>query len=301
MVLALERTSWRGLRVDHPADWEIALASGYGEPGRCAFADRSYHRLDIRWRKVKRPPNLELTLEKHRLDAKGETRELKPLPSAPAGWHGYVRKAPPGTIVHAIKLLRDQRMLVEATVVWPKRRDIGMESAILASVDVDASGDRRLWRAMGISLELSSKFDLRKSESKVGRVKWEFATDEKSGPQLSVERLAMPDYWLKGAPLRDWLDDDLAAQKEIIDRRLVTVGNHRGCSVTSLSKIGAVASLRGLHRLRLDLAWQCPVESRIYRISASQVSAERQMDMPGEPKVECCRHVGEVKRRRAAQ
>jgi len=279
----------------------MAVASGYGEPGRCAFADRRFHRLDLRWREVKKVPNLKLMLEKHRLDAEGEARQLSPLSGAPREWHGLVRQAPPGTVIHAARVFPDQHLLVEATVVWPERRDAALESAILASVGLDCSPDRRLWQAMGISLELSPQFDLRSSDSTIGRVKWEFAADRKSDPQLTVERLAMPEHWLKGAALLDWLVDQLPPRQEVIEQGLVTMGNHRAHRLISRGKTSALASLRGLQRLRLDLAWQCPIEDRIYHLTACQVSRERHLDLPGEAHVTCCRPVPEVTGRRAAQ
>ena len=83
MTIRLERTSWRGIRVDHPAHWELAWASGPDEPGRLTFADRYYHRLEVRWRPLRFVPNLDMLLDKYRRKEKDDATEILELTSPP--------------------------------------------------------------------------------------------------------------------------------------------------------------------------------------------------------------------------
>ena len=275
------------MRIDHPAEWELAIACGIDEPGRCVFADRHYHRLDVHWRALKYVPKLDLIVGKFR-PRKGEDTKPEDMAGCPP-WQGLARKSSEGVIVHAARFFRDARWLAEATIIWPRRRDRRLEKQILDSVQPqDPKAEVRLWQAMGLSVTAGRSFDLHRSDSKVGRVCWEFRTAEKRGPLLSVERFAMPDVWLK-LPLRDWLSEDLPPGHRIVRQDMAIYNNHRGEKLITAAKIGTVSTLRGLRRVRLDLAWQCPVENRLYRISLSKVTRDEEIPLPEHLDVRCCR------------
>jgi hypothetical protein len=286
MATALDRTCWRGLKVDHPPHWEIARASDRDQPGRCTFSDRHYHRLDLQWRKVDYVPNLELMLEKYRLGDKGEQRNLSPLPTV-GPWRGLLRKTDEGHVTHAMRAFAPQRLQVEATMVWPDRRDEQLEAAILASVAVD-DGQERLWQAMGISLSLSGQFDLRENTSKVGKVAWEFATSDKRGPVLTVERVAMPEFWLKGT-LREWLVHELPLRAEVVRQDAIPFNAHRADQIVSRSSISAFRTLQGIRQARLELTWLCPVENRVYHVIVTQPRRDEELSIPPSLTIRCCR------------
>ena len=69
--MEFDLTCWRGMGIKHPPSWELSTASALGEPGRCAFSDRLYQRLDVRWKSLKYVPNLDLMLKKHRRKESG--------------------------------------------------------------------------------------------------------------------------------------------------------------------------------------------------------------------------------------
>ena len=290
MPWALERTSWRGVRVDHPRDWEIALAAGPDEPPRCTFTDRHYHRLDVRWQETDHPPNLELLLEKHRHSPKGELRDVSRLGGLPAGWSGVLRKGEGGCVTHAAKVFRDRRVLVEATLFWPGQRDTALEAAVLESVAVDAAGPVRLWQAMGMSLELGEQFRLRSSDSRVGRVQWQFATIGRDAATLTVERLAMPDCWLKG-PLEDWLSEQVPPRHVAVTKTATTFNEHSAHHQVSRGKGSLGATLRHLRPMRLDVAWLCEAENRLYHLALARLSRGQELELPASLAVRCCQPV----------
>jgi hypothetical protein len=150
----------------------------------------------------------------------------------------------------------------------------------------DADAKARHWRAMGIDLDLSRQFDLVRSSAMVGRVRWEFACP-KRGPALTVERIAMVDYWLK-VPLRDWLAKELPPGGRTIRQEACRYNGHEGERLLTCSKGGIVASLRGRGSVRLDLAWRCPVEERLYHLICTELTSRDEAALPGSLVVRCC-------------
>ena len=290
VMAELERTSWRGMQVDHPAEWELAIACGVDEPPRCVFADRCYHRLDIRWRALAFEPHMDLVLQKHRRRTEKQSdTPVKDLTGAPPQWQGVVRNISEGTIVNAVRFVPDARWLVDVVLAWPKTRDVNLENRILASISVEDPGAKaRLWQAMGISLSLGRQFDLVRCQARVGQVKWHFATDQKRSPKLLVERIALPEYWLKGA-LRDWLLQQVPSKHKVSRQDAVKTSGHSGEKILSRGKLGALASIRGLAEIILGVAWLCPVEQRVYHVRVSDITRQPEISLPGDLNVRCCR------------
>jgi hypothetical protein len=277
------------LQVDHPAGWELAIACGVDEPRRCVFADRYYHRLDVSWRPLKFEPNLDLVLQKYRRREKKQTDTVVKELTGLSEWRGVVQKLSHGTVVNAVCFLSNAHWLVDVTITWPKSRDVDLEKAILKSIKAEDPGTSpRFWQAMGISLSLGSEFDLVLSQAKVGQVKWDFATEARRGPKLAVERIALPEYWLKGT-LREWLAGQLRPGSKLLRQDQATVNNHRGEQMLSRRKLGPVTAARGFAELRLDVAWLCPVESRMYHVSNTDVARAADTSLPRDLSIRCCR------------
>jgi len=112
---------------------------------------------------------------------------------------------------------------------------------------------------------------------------------------LTVERLAMPEYWLD-KPLRDWLLDQLKPGESVVRQGVVDHNGHRCERLLSARKIGWVSSCRGIRRLRCDLAWTCPQENRVYRVSHSAPSDGEGLELPGTFSLRCCRPAPAVQR-----
>jgi hypothetical protein len=286
------------MQVDHPAEWELAIASGIDEQPRCVFADRYYHRLEITWRKLNFKPNLELVLQRHRRrSGKNDNTTITDLKNAPPPWRGVIRKTPKGKIVNAVRFLENARWLTDVAVAWPESRDAALENAILTSVKAEDPDTKvRLWDAMGISMSLGRQFDLVRSRAKVGRVAWDFATEQKKGPRLTVERIALPDHWLKG-PLRDWLIGQMPAGHKMLRQNMAIVNNHRGEELLSRGKITPLASMRGLREIRMSVAWLCPVEARVYQGSITAASRQSEICLPGDLNIRCCGTVPSAKQK----
>ena len=289
----MERTSWRGIVIDHPAAWELSVASGPDEPGRVSFADRRFTRLDVTWQPLTYVPNLDLMIEKYRQRKTGRKEQVtfKPLQGLGAEWRGVVRLAGDGTFVHAGRFFAPRRWLVEATIVWPKRRHEALEREIFASIQAEPPDQPvRHWRAMGMDVLVGRDMDLLVSDARVGRVTWTFgARKKKRSPQLLVERMALVEHWLsdKGG-LEEWLDKSLPERSKVVEKSSITFNSHPARRLLSEKRIGTLPSLRGLRQRRLDIAWVCPVDGRLYHLACMQARRDRDVRLPEGFEMKCC-------------
>lgn len=301
MAAAMERTFWRGIEVDHPLQWEVAVASGPDDPGRLTFADRRFHRFDLRWRSLKYVPNMDLMLTKYKRRNKGDDARVSDLKTAPAPWKGVVRRTGDAAIVHAGRFFRDSRLLVEAAIVWPARRDRALEAGLLESVRLaDPDAETRVFQAMGLSVTCPASFDLVVSSSKVGQIQWDFALKARRKRRsvgegaatphtmLRVERIALAKYWLKDTALRDWLGEQ-AGDGRRLRSRVVPQNRHTAEEIVSVGRAPLVRRLGGEQRLQIDLAWRCEIERRIYHVQFTELRRDEEIALPKLWNVHCCR------------
>jgi hypothetical protein len=284
----LEHTCWRGLEMDHPSDWEMALASPPNKPAQCTFADRRYERLKVQWRALTLKPNLE-KMVRDRLTRDGKTGAAV-LTGQPAPWQGVLQESERGAVAHAGGYFEPGRMLVEVVMIWPGRRDRGLENRILSSIRVadPAQGSRR-WQAMGIKMSLSREFDLTAFECAAGRTAFTFGRkNEKRGPMLTVKRMGVPKYWLN-MPLEDWLESQLAAGDRVLAKNRTTFNGHNAAKVLSEKRGRAWDRLRGYRPVRLDVSWRCPTEERVYHVVLAARAKGEDPELPDHVKIECCR------------
>jgi hypothetical protein len=160
-------------------------------------------------------------------------------------------------------------------------------------VAADAAGPVRLWQAMGLSLELGEEFKLHESSASVGRVRWTFTTPGRQAEALTVERLAMPDCWLKD-PLETWLAEQLPPRHAVVAQGETTFNGHAAQRLLTRAKGNLAAAIRRRQPLRLDVAWLCEPENRLYHVTFSRLSRTEEVELPGSLVVHCCRPVPQV-------
>lgn len=285
----LDRTCWRGIEIGHPSQWEPVILSGPDADGHLILADRYHQRLELKWKQVDFEPNVDMVMDRYRQED-GAEADFRPMEQAPAGWMGVLRPlAKRGAMAHLGRFFPRDRTLVEATVLWPSRRDVNLEKAVVSSIcPQDSKAGVRTWQAMGTSVDIAVDCDLVEVDNTVGRIRWTFATDEKRGMRISVERIAMAEYWLD-EPLREWLVRELPEGFKVVRQEAADLGAHRAERLMSSSRIHVLATIRGLRQVRLDAAWQCPIEGRVYRITATQDSRETAISLPAHLNVRCCK------------
>jgi len=278
------QTCWRGLRLLHPSDWEPASLPGPKEPAGAAFVDRRFQRLQLHWETLHRPPDLDRMYERRRRsDRDRPTAELKGLKN----WKGMVRTEPRKIVVQAGRYFQKDACLVQATMIWPGgARDRGLERTIFGSVAMLPKGPTGVWQALGITAVVPSEFELSDVSNMVGHTRWEFRRSGRSRSGLSIERLAMPSQWLDRA-IGEWLAEQIPSDMKVLREMRAHTGGHAGTDVHSRRRgIVPVMTGRGIHRL--DRAWVCPTEQRVYR-TAYWRRAVGEVEFPPELEVSCCR------------
>jgi len=287
MATDLDRTCWRAIQIDHPADWELSVASGFAQPGRCVWSDRAYQRLDVQWKQLTYTPNLSLLLDKFR--QKQDSRQtLTTLEPAPADWQGLIQWLAKGCIVHAGTFFKDHGLLVEAMIVWPARRDSDLEQTILESVrPIDLTGPHRPWKAMGMWLDMPSEYDMKSSSSTLGKVSWDFTANSPTVQNISVERIALPGSWLD-KPLRDWLTEQIPKNSQIARQDMISFNNHRCERIISRPRKGPFTWLGTSKSARLDVAWLCEKQSRVYRVTMNHRWTGEEPLLPPNVRIHCC-------------
>ncbi|MHC4985171.1 MAG: hypothetical protein ACYTFO_03355, partial [Planctomycetota bacterium] len=289
----LDRTIWRGIEILRPADWELSVASPAGKKGRCAFSDRYWQRLDVTWQVLNSTPKIELLLEKFRdehlkrTDAKDED-SLVELVGTVGGWRGFRQHRGDTVLTRALRFDPETRLVLELAVLWPEKLDTELERDLMAGVrPTDPSGPTKHWRAMGLDVQLDRAYDLTVFKPLAGRTHWEFETAGKDQRKLYIERLATPELWLKGS-LADWLPKQAPAAATMLNQRAVTINEHHGQEVLTRSKVGRFGSWRGLYKVRLERAWLCEREARMYRVCLTDVTRDEAFTLPADLAVRCC-------------
>ena len=276
------------MEIVHPAEWELIRASTLDGPGGCTFADRRYERMKIQWRAMESRPNLRKLMEDRKRESK-EDRVPEILRGQPTGWHGLVDRTGKGTIVHAGYFFDDTNVLLEVVLVWPKGRKRRIENRIFAHMrQHDPAAPVRLWRAMGIEMDLGREFDLRTYKAEVGRVAWQFARKQDKEPVLTVRRIGIPKYWLKTS-LLDWLENERAAGARVESRKPDTVNGHSAARLISAERSPGARRLLGRRRIYTDLAWRCPVEERVYHVRYLEDTRGHEAPPQASLRVRCCR------------
>ena len=259
---AFTRTCWRGIRIGHPADWEAAFLSGHGQPHRCVLVDRGFQRLEAHWQVLPRRPDLNQMYE--RLGKSFKDSRPPALTGVPE-WTGLVRRDKGGWIVHAGRFFQPRRCLVQVILTWPGRRDRALERAVLDAIAPQPNDDLILWQALGLAAMVPKEFELVDCSSKVGRVCWEFRRPKRASEGLTVERLAMPRYWLKSS-VSEWLTGELPRGFKVWRESSVDCGRQAGTEIYSRRSNPLVGLLRkGVSRL--DRAWLCREQQRVYRVA----------------------------------
>jgi hypothetical protein len=265
------------------------MASGLDEPKRCIFSDRRSERLDVRWRPLKSVPNLKHMIERYRDKAPKGRKDVKLtlLEDLPEPWSGIMQTSPDARVIHAGRFFAEERLLVEVTIAWPGKRNTDLEGRILQSIaPLDTSDGSLHWRAMGVDMTVPTDYDLVEQKSKIGKVRWIFEQEGRRGATLTLDRYALTEIWLK-ATVRDWLANEVTTGR-IVQRSTKQINGHTAEVLLSRSWHGTLAALRGIRMLQLDVAWKCPVDTRLYHLMLRRPMRGEELELPEKMQVHCC-------------
>ena len=260
--------------MDHPRDWEIALAAGPDEPPRCAFADRHYYRLDLRWQEVHGSPQPGAAAGEAPPEPQGRApRRLAAGRSARPGGAGCCEKARAAA--------SPTRPRCSATGgCWRRRRCFGPGSATRSwrrpswnhvAVDAAAAGPP----VAGHGDQPGAGRGVQAPQQRQPRRPGAVAVRR---PRRARPRRSPSSAWPcptagSSEPLEDWLTEQLPPRHAVVARGATTFNGHAaaaGCSA------GARAAWRRrsarLRPIRLDVAWLCQAENRLYHLTFARLS-----------------------------
>jgi hypothetical protein len=103
----------------------------------------------------------------------------------------------------------------------------------------------------------------------------------------------MPDCWLN-EPLEAWAVEQLPPRHVAVTSGETTFNGHAARRLLSRAKGNLAAAIRRRRPLRLDVAWLCEAENRLYHVTFSRLSRTEEVELPGSLVVRCCRPVPQV-------
>ena len=244
-----------------PPDWELLQFSKAPDAGRCAFADRHAFRLELSWRAVAGPPDLERMVSDYMsaLEEKGMQEIVRRSHGEWRGGEGVVEGL---RMTRYGGFLQAEACVVEAVFLWPDGRVAGLEASVLDSIRVcpPTPAGYRIWQAFGMRMMAPADATLQAAEILPAHAEMRFA-GKRRGSMAVFSRRGMVDAWLRATPgawLARWVRDKGADDGTSGER---VVGTHR------VAQWRGRARARGLRRSPAPCvaeAWICPGDGRLY-------------------------------------
>lgn len=209
--LLLEPYAWMGLHLSVPAHWELRRHGLLPDTGALVWVDRYAQRLELRWQRLAKEPDLTRMLQFRREELKREDdkRTLSELPSGLRPWQGVLYGMEP-RLCHALHYDTRHQVLLQLTFsLTGSREEINQQlREILSTVEVaEPPKAATHWRAFGLDVRVPAAWtldqakvlpmDARLTFSCPARRRW-----TRLKPQVEVRRLGM---------VREWFDGDLSA------------------------------------------------------------------------------------------
>lgn len=241
----LQSVVWLDLSLTVPADWEIVRHCCRASAGRLVWVDRYEQRLLLSWAACPQPPDaVRLFADYQARDAVTEAATL-----GVNGWHGYRTK----NLTRAGCHDPHHGRWIEMTITAP-----GQETALLESFAIAPPGERRVWRAFGVHLELPAAWTVTAADIQPGATTLTF---QQGRHEMRLRRLGM---------VESWFDGDV---EKFLRRQIA--GEYRAAS-HPVHPAGQMASREtgrrweqwlGRLRARHDMAWHCPVSQAVFHLT----------------------------------
>jgi len=254
---------WRKFRAELPDDWEMLQFSRDSQHGRCAFADRHQFRLEFDWRVVDGPPDFERMISDYSARLKQQGAEnVRTLRKE--SWRGLAAELDDKPTTRFGRHFADESCLVELVFLWPEKRNVALEHAVLDSSEFEPEypGGLRRWRAFGMDLLAGASLAFENCSVEPASAEMVFAGSRRR----QVERFArrgMVSEWLH-EPVGQWLRSWAGSELHVNATATSEVGGHRIESLAGERR--GPGLLAG--RLHCDAAaWICPDDGRLYSAS----------------------------------
>jgi hypothetical protein len=266
----METHIWRHLRVELPPDWEMLQFSRDLAVGRCAFADRYQFRLELDWRRVDGPPDVERMVSDSvaRLQADPAASGVERLGGG--RWPGIVATVGGALTTRFGGYVPEERCVAELVFLWSEAgRDAGLEAEVVGSVRAEparADGSRR-WRALGMDLLASAGLALASCRAEPARASLLFASDG-GARQEKFQRLGLVEAWLDGG-VDGWLAGQLPKGGRAQAQRPAQIAGHEVALLAGARRVPRLGGFVSRPAPLAAAAWQCPRDGRLYCLSVT--------------------------------
>ena len=284
---------WRNFQLQLPDEWEMLRYDKDKSNGRCVYADRYQHRLELSWRVVSRPPELDKLLDDYKKKWAQEVETEIGESVKVAGWLGFLTTVAGEVHSHFLRYFPDEKTAIELIFLWPEERDKGEEREILTSFAMEPCVDGlRRWAAFGLDFLVSDDLDISYSRIEPGNAQLAFGILNEQGREERFERYAFLEDRLK-EPLAAWLKHRLprgVVQESVVDYTQV------GHIITGITgKWYPNFFMRWLRRGKkfASYAWVCPVDKRLYYLHLIEDMTVTQSRAVG-VRLACCDDILEV-------
>jgi hypothetical protein len=201
---------WMGLRLCVPLDWEIRRHGISPEIGSLVFVDHRTQRMEVRWQRPDKEPDLNRTLEHAMESVKNEHPGVhisSRLPSRVGAWTGFVFDRD-SRVYRAVLYDKNTNVLLQATLTLDGSREETHEwvRSLLSSLTVNEAPEKATrWRAFGIDCRVPADWVLQEAMAKPMdvRLKFDCGTKRILSKQRSVAEIR------RMGMVKDWFDGDL--------------------------------------------------------------------------------------------
>jgi hypothetical protein len=273
---------WLGIQVQVPADWEIVRHSVSASNGQLAFVDHIHQRMILSWATFEKKPDLGRLME----DCRSRDKEQNPESSfaelsISSKLKGYRWSNPKESVTRAGFFDTITNRWIEAVITWPVSVDEPLEKSLLSSIktiDTNKKGIRL--RAFGMDVRAPAGWQFTAAAIKPGDLSFTFSQNSSTA---QVRRLKAVSGWFNG-------DITAFVRKENEISRNVEPGiilpDHPMLKAIGKEKEFQFGWMVGLRRKRCDLAWLCPSNDMLFRISI--ISGGHSKTEPEQFLVPCC-------------
>jgi hypothetical protein len=247
-----------------PVDWNPIKLEGDYDKGMALIADMDRPQLGVRWRSAsgKKFDGVDWAIRAMREEVgRLAAEEATPLALDDRLWGAdgllYLEPKPPGRDIFVAHSLVSRRAV--EIVYHAKQREPTLPAAIIPALADSPSDGPTPWSVFDLSCIVPAGFRLASHRLNAGDLSLTFERD--GGETLTVRQVALAQIALRRLPLEQWL----AQQERVADRRYKPAGEIEPVSVDSLEGLGRVS----IRRRRFGLVRRLPRQSVTYALHDS--------------------------------
>lgn len=281
--------SWLGVGMRLPVDWEMLRFSRNPETGHCIFADRYQYRLELNWKRVPEPPDMERMINDYQ--AKLADQGMKNLRrTGHSPWQGITGLDGDCEISRYGRYLPENNLILEAVFLWPpaEKAKPASEGRVLDSIraETTAADGTRQWQAFDMVWKAPEKWLFQDCEASATQTGMTFEASN-GRDKATFARHAMVSQWLTTS-VSEWLEDNMPAAYRKKSLRCTIQAGHEVANLVAEREQSVWPDWRHGRRMYQACAWVCPQKQRLFCLT--RLNHQKKRDTLSETAValSCC-------------